>query len=309
MSTNKSINLLQEMAVFVKVVETGSFSETARQLGQTPSAVSRAVSRLEKVLATRLLHRTTRKLRLSEGGKHIYAHCLDMVSASEAVMESSGKFNDEPYGTVRISVPKAIGHYLIHPHLPEFLEKYPQINVQMLLEDRYIDFIDDNVDAAIRITKSPSGALMGKKLVPIDHVIVATPHYIKTHLPIQHPHDLKEHQCICLGEQPIDAKWKFVKNHKMVTVNVKGRYFANHTSIRLSAALQHLGIASLPYFVAKNALATGELIHVFPEWYFETYYSGDAWFLYPPTRYIPIKLRVLLQFLSEKLALEPVLEK
>lgn len=308
MSTNQSISLLQEMAIFVKVVETGSFSETARQLGNTPSAISRAISRLEHALGTRLLQRTTRKLRLSESGKQVYAYCLEMVNAAQAVIDNSGKFNSEPHGTVRISVPKAVGHYLLHPHIPEFLERYPKVDVQMLLEDKLIDFIDDEIDLAIRITNEPSLGLKGRKLIEIDHVIVATAEYLEKNGMPQQPQDLKEHQCIYLGEQASDSKWKFQKENKTTTVSVKGRYSANHTGIRLDAALKHMGIASLPYFVARHALETQALIQVLPDWYFKTYYSGDAWLLYPPTRYLAPKIEVFIHFLAEKLKLEPTLK-
>ena len=308
MSTNQSISLLQEMAIFVKVVETGSFSETARQLGNTPSAISRAISRLERALGTRLLQRTTRKLRLSESGKQVYAYCLEMVNAAQAVIDNSGKFNSEPHGTVRISVPKAVGHYLLHPYIPEFLERYPKVDVQMLLEDKLIDFIDDEIDLAIRITNEPSLGLKGRKLIEIDHVIVATAEYLEKNGMPQQPQDLKEHQCIYLGEQASDSKWKFQKENKTTSVSVKGRYSANHTGIRLDAALKHMGIASLPYFVARHSLETKALIQVLPDWYFKTYYSGDAWLLYPPTRYLAPKIEVFIHFLAEKLKLEPTLE-
>ena len=308
MSTNQSISLLQEMAIFVKVVETGSFSETARQLGNTPSAISRAISRLERALGTRLLQRTTRKLRLSESGTQVYAYCLEMVNAAQAVIDNSGKFNSEPHGTVRISVPKAVGHYLLHPHIPEFLERYPKVDVQMLLEDKLIDFIDDEIDLAIRITNQPSLGLKGRKLIEIDHVIVATAEYLENNGMPQQPQDLKEHQCIYLGEQASDSKWKFQKENKTTSVSVKGRYSANHTGIRLDAALKHMGIASLPYFVARHALETQALIQVLPDWYFKTYYSGDAWLLYPPTRYLAPKIEVFIHFLAEKLKLEPTLK-
>ncbi|ENW08040.1 LysR family transcriptional regulator [Acinetobacter beijerinckii] len=307
MSTNQSLVLLNEMATFVKVVETESFSETARQLGSTPSAVSRAIARLERALGTRLLHRTTRKLRLSESGQQVYERCVDMVNAAQAVMESSGQFHIEPQGIIRISVPKAVGHFMLHPHLPEFLALYPKIDIQLLLEDRYIDLIDDGVDLAIRITEQPPGGLMGRKLIDIDHLICATPEYLQKNGIPQHPHDLKQHQCIYLGEQANDSKWKFQQEQKSITVPVRGRYAANHTGVRLSAALQHLGIASLPYFVARHALEQGSLVQALPDWHFKTNYSGGAWLLYPPTRHVPPKLSVFIQYLAEKLAAEPIL--
>ncbi len=232
-----------------------------------------------------------------------------MVNAAQAVMESSGQFHVEPEGIIRMSVPKAVGHFMIHPHLPEFLERYPKIDIQMLLEDRYVDLIDDGVDLALRITEQPPGGLMGRKLIDIDHLVCATPEYLAKHGTPNHPHDLKQHECIYLGEQASDSKWKFQQGNKSISVAVRGRYAANHTGVRLSAALQHLGIASLPYFVARHALQQGTLVQVLPDWDFKTYYSGGLWLLYPPTRHVPPKLSVLIQYLADKLAAEPTLFK
>ncbi len=301
MSTNQSIEYLQEMVVFVKVIETGSFSEAARQLGNTPSAISRSITRLEKALNIQLIQRTTRKLSLTEKGKQIHLHCLDILNAAQKVIESSGQFSSKPKGIVRISVPKAVGHYLIHPLIPEFLEKYPEVDIQMFLEDRHIDFIDEQIDLAIRITNAPPLGLKGRRLLNIEHVIVATPEYLeKFGRPVQ-PKDLNDHQCIYLGEQPSDSKWQFQKDKKTTSVKVKGRYSANHTGIRLDATLRNMGIASLPHFVASPELKTGRLIQLLPEWHFKTYYSGEAWLLYPPTRYLPVKIEVFVQYLSEKM--------
>lgn len=222
-----------------------------------------------------------------------------MVNAAQAVMESSGQFHSEPQGTVRMSVPKAVGHFMLHPHMPEF-SALSKIDVQMLLEDRYVDFIDDGVDLAIRITDHPPGGLMGRRLIEINHLLCATPQYLAEHGTPEQPQDLKQHSCIYLGEQPSDSKWKFQQGSKTITVQVSGRYSANHTGIRLDAALKHIGIASLPYFVARHALQDGRLIQVLPDWYFKTYYSGDAWLLYPPTRHLPPKLSVFIQFFSRK---------
>src|SRR3989344_5767779 len=162
MSINLPLPLLGEMAIFVKVVETGSFSEAARQLGSSPSAVSRSISRLEKALATRLLQRTTRKLRLSDGGEEVFKRCQEMVNAARSVMEISGQFTDEPEGVVRLSVPKAVGRIVIHPHMPEFLRRYPKVDVELLLEDRQGDLIDDHADLARRITDRPPAGLVGR---------------------------------------------------------------------------------------------------------------------------------------------------
>ena len=134
MSTSNLTSLMSDMVVFVKVVETGSFSEASRQLGYTPSAVSRSIARLEKGLGTRVLQRTTRKLRLSDSGQAIYEHARDMLSCAQAAMEISGQFQTEPEGQIRLSVPKAVGHFLIHPHMPDFLVAHPKTGVKTFQE-------------------------------------------------------------------------------------------------------------------------------------------------------------------------------
>jgi len=290
-----------EMAIFVKVVETTSFSEAARQLGTTPSATSRSVARLEKALGTRLLHRTTRKLALSESGHHVFALCQEMVNAAQAVMAVSGQFNPEPQGTIRISIPKAVGRFVIHPHIPAFLAQFPKIDVQLVLDDRYVDLIDETVDMAIRITDEPSPGLMGRKLFDIRHMLCATPAYLAAHGTPAHPHDLKAHNCIYLSEDARDSRWTFLRAQKRVSVNVHGRYAVNHTGARLDAVLQHMGIGSLPHFTAWHALQQGKIVQVLADWEFRTNYCGPAWILYPPTRHLPPKISAFIHFMVDRL--------
>lgn len=307
MSINLPLPLLAEMAIFVKVVETGSFSEAARQLGASPSSVSRSISRLEKALATRLLQRTTRKLRLSEGGEEVFKRCQEMVNAARSVMEISGQYTHEAEGLVRVSVPKAVGRFVIHPHMPAFLQRYPKVDVQLILEDRPVDLIDDNLDLILRISESPPPGLVGRPLFPIEHLLCATPQYLAEHGTPQHPHDLQEHSCIYLGETPADARWKFRQAGKTVTVGVRGRYAANHTGVRLDAVLQHVGIGSLPYFTARHALEAGTVVQVLAQWDFIASYHGEVWLLHSPTRYLPAKLRVFIDYLVECMVKEPTL--
>ena len=309
MSINLPLPLLAEMAIFVRVVETGSFSEAARQLGSSPSAVSRSISRLEKALATRLLQRTTRKLRLSDGGEEVFKRCSEMVSAARSVMEVSGQFTHEAEGLVRVSVPKAVGRFVVHPHMAEFLRRYPKVDVELLHEDRDVDLIDDQVDLAIRITDRPPPGLIGRQLLRIDHLLCATPQYLAEHGTPVHPQDLRQHSCIYLGETPGDARWKFTQGSKAVTVGVRGRYAANHTGVRLDAVQQHLGIGSLPYFTARHALEQGLIVQVLSDWTFLASYHGGAWLLHSPTRYLPPKLRVFIDYLVECLAKEPTLSR
>ncbi|WP_261423349.1 LysR family transcriptional regulator [Serratia quinivorans] len=309
MSTNLSHSLLAEMAVFVQVVESGSFSAAARRLGTSPSAASRSVAKLEQALALQLLHRTTRKLRLSEQGEEVFLRCRSMLDAANSVMAFSGRGAVEPEGLVSVSVPKAVGRFVLHPHIPEFLRRYPKVDVRLRLEDRYMDLIDDRVDLALRITERPSPGLIGRQLMTIEHLLCATPGYLAQHGTPQHPQDLAQHSCIYLGETPNDARWKFRREGKSVTVNVHGRYAANHTGVRLDAVKQHIGIGSLPYFTARQALDSGEVVQVLPEWDFLSSYHGGLWLLYGPNQHLPPKLRVFIDHLVACLAKEPQLKR
>lgn len=300
-----NLALLPDIAVFVQVVESGSFSAAARKLGSTPSSVSRSVSRLERELGCKLLVRTTRKLRLSEAGRGVFQRAASMMDNARDVMALGGTASQAPQGRITLGVPKAVGRFVIHPLIEEFLARYQEVDICLRLEDRYMDLIDDEVDLALRITDSPSPGLYGKPLMPIEHLLCATPAYLARHGTPEHPQELRQHSCISLGETAADARWKFRRDGKSVVVQTRGRYAANHTGVRLDAVKRHLGIGSLPRFTASDALAAGEIVQVLPAWEFISSYSGRLWLLWSAGRHMPAKIRVLIDYLTEKLSARP----
>lgn len=186
-------------------------------------------------MGSKLLHRTTRKLALSETGKIVYAHAQEMLHAAQMAVDSGSSRQTIAQGQLTLSVPKAVGRFVIHPLMAEFFTRYPQVDVCLRLEDRYMDLIDDGVDLALRISQSPSPGLYGKPLMPVSHVICATPEYLRKHGTPEHPQALREHSCISLGETPADSRWKFRRGERMETIQTHGRYAANHTGVRLDA--------------------------------------------------------------------------
>ncbi|MFU0874391.1 LysR family transcriptional regulator [Kluyvera sichuanensis] len=294
-------NLLPDLATFVLIIDQGSFTAAAKAAGATPSAISRSVSRLEQALGSKLLHRTTRKLALSETGKMVYEHAQEMLNAAQMALDSGSSRQQVAQGKLTVSVPKAVGRFVIHPLMAEFLERYPDVDVCLRLEDRYMDLIDDGVDLALRISQSPSPGLYGKALMPVSHVICATPAYLRQHGTPDTPQALRHHSCISLGETPADARWKFRLGEKSETIQTHGRYAANHTGVRLDAVKNHLGIGSLPLFTAQEALANGEIVQVLPEWEFISDYSGDLWLLWTRNQHMPARMRAMIDYLSEKL--------
>jgi DNA-binding transcriptional LysR family regulator len=259
------------------------------------------MARLERTLGTQLLQRTTRKLGLTHSGVDVLRHCRDLVGAARAVMNMGAHHAQAPQGLVRVCVPKAIGHFVVHPHMASFLGEHPSVDVQVILEDRPLDLVEHNIDVALRVTDAPPVGLIGRRLMSIEHMVCASPAYLERYGTPRSPKDLSTHSCIGLGENPSDARWKFVKAGRPVAVEVRGRYTANHTGVRLDAVLNGLGIGSLPEFVARDELKSGRIVALLPQWRFVTSYTGTLWLLYTPTRYVPAKLRTFIDHLSSRL--------
>ncbi len=311
MRTNEALDSLPDMAVFARVVAAGSFSAAARGLGLTPSAVSRQVARLEGVLRVRLLERTTRQLRLTEAGRAAYARCQPLETAAREVLALAGDADGTPRGLVRMSVAKAYGRQRIHPLVPAFLAAYPQVDLQLVVTDRTVDVFAEDIDLALRITDTPPPGLAGRPLETVEHVVCASPAYLAQRGMPQHPRDLARHDCLPLGEDERDRHWRFVRpggasrtgaGADTTTVAVRGRYVTNHSEMRREAALAHLGIASLPGFTARAAIEAGTLVRVLPGWRHTTAYSGTAWLLYPPNRFLPARARAWIDHLAAALA-------
>jgi DNA-binding transcriptional LysR family regulator len=301
MSINdKLINLLPGLAVMVKVIETGSFSAAARALNCMPSAVSRQISSLEASLKLQLFVRTTRSLRLSEAGQTVAQYAQDMLAAARLASTVSA-VNAQPQGLIRLSAPKAFAKQVIQPLVGDFLRLYPEINLQLIVTDRPTDLLQEDIDLGIRITDQPPLGLVAKPLQLIEQILVAAPAYLSARGIPNLPLDLSGHDCIYLGEHANDNRWVLQQGAHSQSVVVQGRYIANNTEMRLAAALDAWGIASLPVFTAQAALAEGRLQRVLADWELLTAYRGSAYLLYPPNRYLAPKLRVLIDYLEAQL--------
>lgn len=300
MNPSELFALLPDMAVFARVVDAGNFSVAARQLGSTPSTVSRQIKRLEEALATRLLERSTRKVRVTESGAQVYQYCRDVVSAASGAIDAAGHLVGRPQGRVRVSAPTAFAKTVIHPLVPGFLRAYAEVDLQLLFTDHEVDPLDDDLDLVIRLTERPPPGLAGRRLRAVRWVLCASPAYLRARGTPAHPRDLARHDCLYLGETADDNRWRFRRDTETHTVEVKGRYIANHAGARLEAAQQDLGIAGLPEFAAASALQGGGLVRVLAGWELQARsYVGAVWLLYPPNRFLPPKVRALIDYLAE----------
>lgn len=298
MRINNLIELLPDMAVFVRVVELGSFTAVAQSLGRTPSSISRQISRLEKKLGVRLLMRTTRKLGLSEAGQGVFQSCSEMLSAAYSATEAVGNFIETPQGLIRASAPMTFGKIAISPHVDAFLRKYPEVDVQLILTDKVMDLIDDSMDFVIRIEQSPAQGLAARRLIEIKYVLCASPDYLERRGKPETPTELKGHDCLFFGDNENDSKWVFRRGLDKITASVRGRYIVNHSEAMLEAVQTGAGIGFLPFFTARKALERNKLIQLFPDWELITHYQGSAWILYLPNRYLPPKTRLFIDHLA-----------
>ncbi|MGT2506338.1 LysR family transcriptional regulator [Cupriavidus basilensis] len=300
MNPTELFALLPDMAVFARVVDAGNFSVAARQLGSTPSTVSRQIKRLEEALATRLLERSTRKVRVTESGAQVYRYCRDVVSAASGAMDAAGHLVGRPQGRVSVSAPTAFAKTVIHPLVPGFLRAYTEIDLQLLFTDHEVDPLDDDLDLVIRLTGHPPPGLAGRRLGTVRWVLCASRAYLRARGTPAHPRELAQHDCLYLGETADDNRWRFRRDTETQTVEVRGRYIANHAGARLEAAQQGFGVANLPDFAAAGALQRGELVQVLADWELQARaYVGSVWLLYPPNRFLPPKVRVLIDYLAE----------
>ena len=301
MNPTELFALLPDMATFARVVETGNFSLAARQLGSTPSTVSRQIKRLEEALGARLVERSTRQVRVTDAGADVYRYCRDMLGSAAGAVDAAGQ-SGRPQGRVSVSAPTAYAKTVIHPLIPDFLREYGDVDVQLNFTDRDVDPLRDRVDLVIRVTRTPSPGLAGRRLGSVRWLLAASPAYLAARGTPRAPRDLAQHDCLPLGESADDPRWRLRRGARTQTVEVSGRYLANHAGARLEAALGNWGIASLPDFAAADALRRGELVEVLADWTFEPRaYLGPVWLLYPPNRFMPPKLRALIDYLVRRL--------
>lgn len=300
MDTNKLIPLLSEMAIFVNVVDSGSFSTTARKLGVSPSSVSRSITRLEHALEEKLLERTTRQMRLSATGQEVYSLCNDMLNSAKMAVSAAQADKSEISGILRVAAPKALSRQVLMPMVLDFIDAYPDVTLQLKVTDQYIDPISDEVDVIIHITDKPYQGLIAKLLADCRLVLCASPSYLKQNGHATHPNDLSQYNCLCLGETPKDRTWDFTSSDKKLSINVKGSFAVNHSEIRREAVLRGVGISLFPEFVVKNELDSGELIALLSDWHIGGNYQGQIMAQYAQSKFIPRQIKTFVAYLQQR---------
>ncbi|MCG9681908.1 LysR family transcriptional regulator [Vibrio sp. Isolate23] len=299
MDTNKLIPLLSEMAIFVNVVESGSFSKTAQRLGVSPSSVSRSITRLESALQEKLLERTTRQMRLSTTGQEVYSLCSDMMNSAKMAISAAQADKTDVSGVLRVAAPKALSRQVLMPMILSFIDRFPNISLQLKVADHYIDPIGDEVDVIIHITDKPTEGLIAKQLSQCRLVMCASPAYFERCGIPTHPEDISNHNCLCLGENPKDRVWEFTNNNKKLSMNVGGSFAVNHSEIRREAVLRGVGISVFPEFAIQSYIDSGQVIEVLPDWHVGGNYQGKIIAQYAQSKYIPSQIKTFIEYLQD----------
>ncbi|PJE53334.1 LysR family transcriptional regulator [Marinomonas sp. BSi20584] len=299
MDINKLIALLPDMAAFVAVVETGSFTKAALKLGVTPSGVSRQVLRMETALSAVLIERTTRRQTTTLVGMAVYEQCRQMLdSAKEAVIASENNAT-EATGRLRIAAPKAFAKQVLEPYLLEFMALYPGISLQVQVTDLRIDPAYQNVDLVFHVADQPYEHLVCKTIGSVRSILCASPAYLAERgLPIL-PGDLLEHDCLPLGFFDGDNLWSFSQGEQKLDIKVYGRYINNHSEMRLKGVKQGFGIGKFPDFVVRESLDKGEVVQVLGDWQLNSDFQGGIHMQFPAMRFMPNKMRVFIDFMVE----------
>ncbi|MEK9713334.1 MAG: LysR family transcriptional regulator, partial [Thalassolituus sp.] len=258
---------LNEMAIFVHVVEAGSFTGAARHLGLPKSTVSRKITQLEERLGVRLIQRTTRSLRLTDTGNAYYNQCARILGEIEEANIAVTRMQSTPTGTLRITAPVLFGSTVLSGLIAEFCDKHPQVTIDMVLSDQKLDLVQEGIDVAFRVGTLEDSSLIGRHLGDVRSILCASPDYLKAHGTPAHPDQLADHHLMTLSPWP---SWQLCgPAEQTYNHHVKARIQVNDFASIYTLALSGAGIAPLPTLIAAPAIRTGSLQSVLPDWPFE----------------------------------------
>ena len=284
---------LNALMIFAKVVEATSFSEAARRMGMPISTVSRKVAELEDQLGVRLLERSTRQLRLTDVGADVLGHAQTSVQVSEAVESVVSNQLIEVKGTLRLSAPPSIADSLLAPLVTAFQASYPEVNVHVLVTDRFVDHISEGIDLVFRIGPLEDSALVARRLLTYRHQLVASPEYLEKVIAPGNPGDLLEHRLLAFSFWNPQNSWTFVYGKKIETISFQPYLAMNDYAGLATALVSGAGIGELPPIVSPSLMKEGKLVEVIPKWHFQ---SVDISVLHLGNRNIPRPVRLFKEF-------------
>lgn len=291
---------LNEMAIFVHVVEAGSFTGAAKNLGLPKSTVSRKITQLEERLGVRLIQRTTRSLRLTDTGNAYYSHCARILGEIEEANIAVTQMQSTPTGTLRITAPVLFGSTVLSGLVAEYMEHHPQVVVDLILSDQRLDLVQEGIDVAFRIGQLEDSSLIGRYLGDVRGILCASPDYIERFGAPSHPDQLPEHRLIT-GSNWLQWHMQGPQGQE-VNLQVKPRLQVNDFASLYALALSGAGIGPLPLLIAAPAIRSGNLVPVLCDWPFE---ASPIHALYPSNRHLSAKVRSFVDFVIDSIRPNP----
>jgi DNA-binding transcriptional LysR family regulator len=286
----------QEMRALVAVVDAGSFVGAADATGISKAAMSRQVAELEARLGVRLLHRTTRRLSLTGEGEVFCARARELLDALEEVESEVTARSGQAVGTLKVTAPVSFGLLHLAPLWPGFMAKHPQVRLEVMLADRFVDLVEEGLDLAVRIARLENSSLVSRKLASTRLILCASPRYLRKHGRPRHPADLAQHAVIAYSLLSVGDDWQFTGPEGVVQVRVQPRMRTNSGDTCRAAALGHEGIVLEPSFIVADDIAAGRLVHLLPQ--YRSLEMG-IYAVYPSRKFVAPKVRALIDYLAE----------
>ena len=299
---------ISNLALFVRVAEDGSFSAAARFLGMMPSSVSRQISQLEDELDTRLFHRSTRRLHLTEAGEIYLQHAQRIVADLDSAKLAVSRLAQTPSGCLNVAAEADFANTFISPILPDFLSRYPEIQIQLSMNTRMVDLIDSGVDIAIRVGELDDSSLFARKVAISRSMVCASPAYLEQHGIPEQPADLSSHNCLSFRIQTRKNHWRFDVGGKPEDVAISGRVNANNLAFLRNAARASLGIVSIPIWMVEDDIEQGRLVPLLENFPMVPS-SVPIHAVFVHNRHLAPKIRAFIDYLVEQTAMSPLLEK
>ena len=294
---------MQDMAIFAQVVETGSFAAAASRTGLSPSAISKLIGRLEDRLGIRLFHRTTRRIALTPEGEIYLKHARQILTQIGDMEQELSARAGTPRGKLRVNTNNAFGTQQLLPALPLFMQRYPQIELDISMTDTIIDLIAENVDVAIRAGRVVDNALMMRKICDIRRIICASPAYLEQHGTPETPDQLLMHQCLTLSSAPTLSRWPFMVDGEIRVLDVGGRVKVDNVVALLQLARAGMGIIRSVDNLVGHLICDGALVPLLQDTHHEDPVPFAA--VYPQGRHRSPAIRAFVDFLVEEFSKAP----
>jgi len=297
-----AIDIVSAMRVFITVVDSGSFARAADKLSLSPGMMTRNVSQLEEHLGVRLLHRTTRKLSLTEEGSEYYQHALQIIASIENAELSVTKGKVDPRGVLRMTMASSLGLGHLDRAINDYLQRFPNVEIDVMTSERIVDIIDEGFDLALRVTKDITPGLIARRIAPVSIIVCASPDYLKAYGTPESPDDLAEHNCLFYPPALYHNKWRFFRDGVEQFVPIKGNFRINNGNILVNAAIAGMGIIYEPDFHVAKYIRQGRLVQILEDW--ETV-ELSLYAVYANRQFLPLKVSSFIDFLMDYFGPQP----